>query len=148
MSNPLDVAESFWNKVKELAKNGKIISIDKVKKEIYSNEDDLKKWCEANLPDNFFKDTTSILTTYSQIVGWAVSKSAQYNQQALNTFLDADEADAWLVAYALENNLKVVTNEVPAPFSKTSIKIPDVCLAFKVPYLNPMGMFREMGERY
>ena len=53
---PLDVAHSFWNKVKELAQKGKLISIDKVKNEIYSNEDELKGWCEANLPGDFFKD--------------------------------------------------------------------------------------------
>lgn len=28
---PLDVAHSFWNKVKQLAATGKIVSVDKVK---------------------------------------------------------------------------------------------------------------------
>ncbi len=43
---PLDVALSFWSKVKQLAEEGKIISIDKVKKEIFDHEDELKHWCE------------------------------------------------------------------------------------------------------
>lgn len=38
---PLDVATSFWAKVKELAVNRSIISIDKVKDEIYQNEEGL-----------------------------------------------------------------------------------------------------------
>ena len=42
---PLDVAPSFWNKVKALALREKLISIDKVRKEIYDYEDELKKWC-------------------------------------------------------------------------------------------------------
>lgn len=146
--NPLDVAESFWKKVKALAESKKIASIDKVKKEIYDSEDELKAWCAANLANDFFRDSSSVLNSYSQIAAWAVSKSAQYKPQALNIFLDADEADAWLVAYAFEQKLKVVTNEVSAPYSKNSIKIPDVCIAFGVPFLNPMEMFREMGERY
>ncbi len=50
---PLDVAFSFWNKVKQLADYGKIISIDKVKQEIYQNEDALKPWCVTNLPRFF-----------------------------------------------------------------------------------------------
>ena len=37
---PLDIAYSFWNKVKELAEAGKIISIDKVKDELYDKNDD------------------------------------------------------------------------------------------------------------
>lgn len=53
---PLDVVQSFWTKIKSLADKGTILSIDKVKKEIYDNsshEDELKIWCEANLPDDF-----------------------------------------------------------------------------------------------
>lgn len=39
---PLDIAFSFWEKVKLLAEAGKIISIDKVKSEIYDKNDSLK----------------------------------------------------------------------------------------------------------
>jgi len=52
---PLDVAVSFWAKVRQLSHDGKIISIDKVKDELYDNNDSLKEWCKANLPDNFSK---------------------------------------------------------------------------------------------
>jgi hypothetical protein len=38
---PLDIAITFWKKVKELADNGSIVSIDKVKHEIYQNDDEL-----------------------------------------------------------------------------------------------------------
>jgi len=41
-----------------------------------------------------------------------MSKKDHYRQRALNEFLDADEADAWLVAYALEHGLSIVTYEV------------------------------------
>ena len=54
---PLDVAFSFWSKVKQLAVEGKIISIDKVKDEIYDKNDALEAWCIENLPEDFFKDT-------------------------------------------------------------------------------------------
>ena len=64
---PLDVAESFWNKIKQLAQERKIISIDKVKNEIYNNEDELKQWCVNNLPADFFNDTAQVLTAYSQV---------------------------------------------------------------------------------
>ena len=53
-SYPFDVVPSFWVKVKELADNGKIISIDKVQKELMKNNDELSQWCLNNLPSNFF----------------------------------------------------------------------------------------------
>jgi len=145
---PLDVAESFWNKVKQLAKEGKIISIDKVKSEIYGNNDDLTLWCKSNLPNDFFKDTTQVLSTYGRIANWAYLMNGHYLQKAIDEFLDAEEADAWLIAYALAKKITIVTYEVSAPYAKNKIKIPDVCMHFNVQYVNAIKMFRELGERF
>lgn len=84
---PLDVAHSFWNKVKQLADDGKIVSIDKVKSEMYDNhEDALKQWCVANLPHDFFKDTTTVVAEYGRVAMWAGSKSGYYLPNALAEF--------------------------------------------------------------
>jgi len=147
---PLDVVSSFWNKVKELAEKGSIISIDKVKYEIFRNNDALKQWCEKNLPDNFFKDTSNITSSYSQVVSWAMSKSNHFLANALNEFLDSEEADAFIVAYVLSENHDrvVVTQEISEPNSKKKVKIPDVCIGLNVKYVNVMDMFRELGETF
>jgi hypothetical protein len=145
---PLDVALSFWNKVKELAQNGNIISIDKVKDEIYQNEDDLKKWCEANLPDNFFHDSSITLSEYSTIAVWANSMSHHYKPSALQEFLDAAEADAWLIAFSLNQGVPLITYEKSEPNSKKKVKIPDVCIQFGVSYHSTIEMFRLLGESF
>ncbi|TCZ66429.1 DUF4411 family protein [Flaviaesturariibacter aridisoli] len=142
---PLDVATSFWLKVKDLATAGHIICIDKVKDEIYKNEDDLKGWCVGNLPSNFFHDTATILADYGRVCTWAVSKSSHYLQKALDEFLNAEEADAWLVSFALAKGIKVVTYETSNPAQKSRIKLPDACIPFSVPFTNTVGMFRELG---
>ncbi len=149
-SYPLDVATSFWNKVIQLAEDGKIISIDKVKNEIFKNEDELKLWCEINLPDNFFKDTSAIIPQYSQVATWAASKSGYYLPNAIAEFLDADEADAWLIAYALVNTAGniLVTHELSEPNRKNKVKIPDACIANGVQYCNTIEMLRQLGERF
>lgn len=150
MSYPLDVAFSFWSKVKQLADEGKIISVDKVKQEIYQNEDALKHWCEENLPDTFFKDTTEVLAAYGQIVAWTASRNGHYLPNALAEFLDADEADAWLVAYALTDAAEriIVTHELSEPNRKNKIKIPDVCLANSIQFSNTIEMLRQLGETF
>ncbi|MEK7256580.1 MAG: DUF4411 family protein, partial [Bacteroidota bacterium] len=114
VSYPLDVFPSFWVKVKELAAAGQIGSIDKVKKEIYENEDALKTWCEQNLLDDFFQDSAPALPLeYSQVVHWAFSKlNNPYSQPALDVFMHADEADAFLVAFAKKHALVIVTYEL------------------------------------
>ena len=98
---PLDIAFSFWNKVKRLAEEGKIISIDKVKNEIFDKNDALEAWCKENLPTDFFKDTSGILNEYQQVMAWAFSISSHYSLNAINEFMAADQSDAFLVADAL-----------------------------------------------
>ncbi len=149
-SYPLDVASSFWNKVKQMANQGKIISIDKVRNEIYFNKDALKQWCEDNLPKSFFKDTTHVLTEYGYVASWATKRSDHYLPNALAEFLDADEADAWLVAFARADisNTVVVTHELSEPNRKNKVKIPDACIAQGVKYVNTIEMFRQLGETF
>jgi hypothetical protein len=125
---PLDVAINFWQKVKKLSEEDKIISIDKVKEEIFKNDDELKKWIEKNIKSNFFKstDTQEVLDEYQKVVSWAKSKSAHYVQNAINEFLQYENADAWLIAYALaiNKNCQIVTQEKSEPTRKSKIKIP------------------------
>ncbi len=142
---PLDVVPSFWEEIASSAHKGDICSLDKVKAEIDKHEDDLRDWCDQNLPDNFFKDSTSSILAYGRIAQWANSKSDQYRPEALAVFLDSDRADAWLAAYASENSMTVVTQEVSAPESKKNIKLPDVCIAGGIHYENTIGMLRALS---
>lgn len=147
---PLDVAEGFWEKVIKIANENRIISIDKVKDEIVNNDDELTKWLEDNLPTEFFKptDTQEVLTSYAQVVNWANSKN--YLQRALTEFLKYENADAWLVAYALSlsQTCCIVTQEKSEPNRLSKIKIPDACNAFNIQNKNIIEMFRELGERF
>jgi hypothetical protein len=142
---PLDVFPSYWQKIALLAHDGKIISLDKVRSEIYKNEDDLKQWCESNLPDDFFKPFES-WDKYGELMRWAGSKlNTPYSQSALNTFMDAKEADAFLIAYAAANGNDIVTREISSPASRSSIKLPDAAQFFGVRTMLPNTMLRELN---
>jgi len=144
-SYPFDVVPSFWLKVKELAENGLIISIDKVQKELNLNKDDLSQWCADNLPHDFFKDTSQIIGSYATLASWVYSKSGQYTASAISEFLDASEADAWLVAFAMTNGNQIVTHEVSSPNSKSRVKLPDAASPHNVQCLKTVDMFRLLG---
>lgn len=149
---PLDVAHSFWNKVKALASDGKIVSIDKVKEEIYGyHEDELKSWCENNLAADFFRESTSVLSSaYPNVLQWAVSRSPSYMPRALDEFMAADKADAFLVAYALCDPaaFTITTLEVSAPLGINKVKIPDACNGLGINACNTIDMFRQLGETF
>jgi len=148
LNYPFDIFPVFWNGIKDLAGDGKILSIDKVKDEIFSNEDDLKIWCDTNLPNDFFKDTQPVIAEYAQIARWANSRNSHYTQAALNEFLSADEADAWLVAYGLKNQTTIVTHEISQPDRKNRIKIPEPCNHFNVNFINTIEMLRALRQSF
>lgn len=148
---PLDVVQSFWLKVKALSQKETIVSIDKVRKEIYDNsshEDELKRWCEANLPNDFFVNTDTVLENYISIAEWTHSMSHHFTSNAIQEFLETDLADPWLIAFAMSNNWTIVTYEKSQPERKNRIKVPEVCNHFNVKYIDTIEMFRELRESF
>ena len=81
---------------------------------------------------------------------WAISKSAHYLPNALNEFLDADEADAFLIAYALADNSNwiIVTHEISKPNQRNKIKIPEPCNALGVVFCATIDMFKRLRETF
>lgn len=146
-SYPFDVVPSFWIKVKELADEGLIISIDKVRKEILQNKDELSNWCIENLPDDFFKDTSVTISNYSALTAWVYSKSDQYSPAAISEFLDVDEADAWLIAYAITSGNQIVTHESSNPNSRKRVMLPDAANPFDVVCIKTVELFRTLGVK-
>lgn len=149
MHYPFDVVPSFWNKLIALSNSGKIISHDKVKKELCesSNPDQLSNWCQNNISDSFFADSQECIDKYAEIAIW-VNSQTQFTQNAKDEFLATDLADPWLVAYAAKNECVIVTHETSQPLAKKKIKIPEPCNNFNVRFITPIEMFRELGESF
>lgn len=143
---PFDVVPSFWKKVQQIANQNLIISIDKVREEIFKNDDELTQWCQSNLPNDFFKDSTVAIEEYSKVAVWVNSKDDHYHRRAIEIFLDTDAADPWIIAYAINQNFPLLTHEKSEPERKSRIKIPDVCNAFGVNCYTTVEMLRSLGE--
>lgn len=148
---PLDVAVSFWNKLKELMTEKDVYVLDKVKGELTEWEDELKKWIVDNVgKDQLVKfETAESVAKFKEVNMWALS-NVQYTQGAKDKFTNADRADIYLVTYAALNPYEwtVVSQEKSAPLSKTEIKLPDACAKFNVRCIHFMEMFREMKETF
>src|SRR5690606_14268941 len=114
MHYPFDVFQTFWTKIEELASKGILVSIDNVRQGLRHNRDALTLWVEESLPEGFFVASETVIHQYAQVATWATSRADHYKPAALNDFLHADEADAWLVAYSLADVGKriLITHEV------------------------------------
>lgn len=144
-----DVVPGFWDSLVDFGQKGTIQSIDWVRDEIISSHDELARWIKGD-GLVLFRDTITsnksdaVITAYKQ-VGSFVEKTARYQDIHRETFLAG--ADGWVVAYAQVIGGTVVTMEQPAS-AGTKVKIPDVCDAVHVPWINTYCMLRYLGVRF
>src|SRR5574340_1021465 len=142
-----DIAGSFWQYLVKSVNQGIITSIDKVYAEIERGKDDLCVWVQQNLPLQFFSDTdnsSDVLTNYQKLISWSCSNT-QFTVNAKAEFAQYDEADTWIVAFALSNRLTVVSQEIFNANIKRKILIPNVCHAFNVRHIDTFTFLRECG---
>jgi hypothetical protein len=143
-----DICPGFWDAIVRAYERDRVRSIDRIKAELLAAQpkEDLVVWVRTQLPAGFFYSTQTrpVIEAYTEIVMW-VQRSAQYFDSAKAKF--ATEADGWLVAYSMVHGTTVVTNEQPKPESRNSVKLPDVCTQFKVPYKNTFSMLRSLGAK-
>ncbi|GIW60632.1 MAG: twitching motility protein PilT [Patescibacteria group bacterium] len=140
-----DIAPSFWRALLQHSQARCIVSIDRVKNEIDRSKDQLATWAGNHFHGSFESTAdNNVLVAYEHVIQWAMNQS-QYTNAAKTEFARADNADAWVVSYAIANGCVVVTQEVSAPGARHKIKIPDVCRAFNVPCIDTFQMMRELG---
>lgn len=143
-----EVFPGLWESLGYYQKQGALVFIDKVFDEIKAPRD-LASWKE-------FLDSSLIVPTdgdetirlsYQQVLDWAkYALDPKFTKAALKKF--GEGADGWLVAFAKENDAKIVTNETPERRSKSEIKLPTVCKEFGVKYSRLSRMLKELGAEY
>ena len=140
-----DLVPNFWDVLVDLASNGRVESIDRVKDELQRGEDKLSQWINDHFSDAFASTgDDDVIDSYGQIMTWVMNQT-QYKQAAKEEL--ARVADGWLVAYAHSKGRTLVTHEVPSQGSKKKVAIPDVCQAFNDSYLDTFRMLRDLGVR-
>lgn len=143
-----DIAPGFWQQLIDHASMGNIISIDRVKAELLRHDDRLSDWAKTEFI-RWFASTNeaSIVQCYAKYVTWA-NNNDQFNPAAKYEFAQVDVADGWLIAYTETYGGVLVTDEQLSLDIKKKVKIPNVCDAFKVPYINTFEMLRRLGIRW
>lgn len=142
-----DVCPGFWDALVRQHETQRACSIDKVRDELLALDDKLTTWAKRKALESFFKGTTdkAVIEAFRQMVNWVQSQD-QFTAEAKAEF--ASVADGWVVAYAKANDLTVVTHEEYAADVKRKVPIPNVCLEFKVDYVNTFEMLASMKERF
>lgn len=142
-----DLAPAFWEKLVDHANEGRLESIDRVKRELDRGNDELSEWANGPFAHAFaLTADKDVIDAYREVMNW-VNSQRQFLAGAKAKF--ANGADGWLVAYAKVKKRIVVTEEVAAPDARRRVPIPNVCQAFQLqPCVDTFQMLRALGVRF
>lgn len=145
-----DIAPAFWTALLYYAEKGNLHSIDKVKDELKKGKDELAKWAEKEF-NSYFHSTEkeSIINNYKKIIQ-SIEDNQQYNKPAKEEFYKFENADPWLVAFAmsLPEKYVIVTQEVFNRDVKNKIPIPNLCESMNIEYLDTFQMLRYLNFKF
>jgi hypothetical protein len=145
-----DFGTKFWDFLLEWAQNSTVASIDKVFDEINKGYDDLKKWANEKFREYFLNTKNEqVFIQYKKLMRWADKQNNHYMRNAIDDFMKEDNADPWLIAFALidKSNYTIVTFEKPNPTRKNKIQIPNVCQKFGVECCDLYDMLKNLNFR-
>ncbi len=128
----LDLALPFRNFLRSEASNDVLGSIDKVYEEIMRGNDQLRDWSRNEFSQYFCStEIREILSNYQRVAQHARSVP-QHDQRAKDVFMQASNADTWILAFALTHDVTVVTHETLDRNIVKRIPIPNICEDFQM----------------
>lgn len=140
-----DIVPGFWTSLLSAHTNLTVHSVRAVYFELQNFADELSEWAKSTAPRTMFiEPDTGTFDSISTIVQWASTQD--FTEPAQREFNAS--ADLELIATAHSTGKTVVTLETSSPDSRKSIKIPDVCMAFNIEYMDPFTMLRQLGVRF
>ena len=140
-----DLVPRFWECLRKHAVDGRVLSIDRVKGELEQGNDELAEWVTRSFAEAFAStDDANVVEAFREIMAWVHSQD-QFTDPVKTQF--AASADGWLVAYARVHECTVVTHESFSADVKSKVKIPNVCKAFEVPWVDTFAMLRGLGAK-
>ena len=141
----LDLCPGFWESLRHFRQRGRVVSIDRVYRELETGDDALWDWAKAS-PGLFVSSAEpEIVEAFSEIMEWA-SGEPQFRAEAISEFAAA--ADGWVAAYARVHGSIVVTHERHDPNVKKRVPLGNVCHEFDLPVKDTFEVLRELHVRF
>jgi len=135
----MSLCPEYWEILDHLARCGVVFCTMEVKREIEKTDDKLAAWIRERpyffreVDEQVQENLREILKKYGRLTDSARGRSI---------------ADPWVIAHAMAEGTVVVTKESPTPEGAKRIKIPDVCTALGVEWMNDFEFLQEAGVTF
>lgn len=140
----MDIVPAFWDWLVQEVKVGTLFSSILVYEEITAGNDDLAEWAKGKKTTPLFQEPSD----EAQAIFADVSDFVLHNYAAEEANFFLAGADPWIIAQAKAQGAKVVTMEKLAGPGSKKVKIPNICMAFDVDWLNTYQLLRELRARF
>lgn len=136
-----DFAGDYWRKLDDLAKAEVIFATEEVKREIDKIDDALKEWLRGR--EYFFRKIDDKVQECLEQV---------FHDPKHHRLVDSTKqrsiADPWVIAHAMAMDAVVVTKEQFETNQTKRIKIPNVCEAMGIEWIDDFEMVRRLGIQF
>jgi len=140
----MHVVPGFWEWLDLQLDGSSIGSIHPVAEELIRGTDELAEWARDRKDRALGVDDEATQTAFGDIANHIMSHPA-FAEPHRTTFLEG--ADPWLIAKAVAIGARVVTHESKVTADSKKVKVPNVCEAFGVPYLNAYDLLDRLEAR-
>jgi predicted nucleic acid-binding protein len=140
-----DICPGFWEWMDSVC-GGDVWSIRNVRDELTGGSDELAAWAKHRQDAAWFLKVDDEATQKSFADVAAEVAKGGYSQPAMAKFLG--DADPWLIAKARVLGATIITHELPDMHSKRRVPIPNICVPFKVPFVNTFDALRKFSTTF
>lgn len=135
----MSLCPEFWDILDDLAKRDIIFCTVEVRREIEKVDDGLTEWIKAH-PHLFREITNEVQENLRQIM--------QKYGRLVDSSRGRSIADPWVIAHAIAEKAVVVTKEGMEKTGSERIRIPNVCVALGIAWMDDFQFFTAVGMRF
>ena len=141
----MNFCPAFWDWLDKQSQIGQVMSIDNVYLELTDSNDELSVWAKEKRSHFIPVSDTDTQNKFTEIANFVVSQSSK-SQADIANFLS--KADPWIIAKAATMGAIVVTHEALVPENSKKVKIPNICKAFSVEYINTYQLLLKLEANF
>jgi hypothetical protein len=140
------ICPGFWEWVRLGSGSALVGSVAKIRDEINDGDEDdeLRVWINDGQPLKFEAPDAATIHAMKEVTRWVMAQD--YDEKNRAAFFA--KADPFLVAHAMAHDCVVVTHESYVPSNSKKVKIPNVCEAMDVEWINCFEMLRKEAASF
>ncbi len=140
------ICPGFWEWVRQGSGIALLGSVAKIRDEINDGDenDELRVWINNGQPLEFFAPDAATIDAMKEVTRWVMAQDFDEKNRA--AFFA--KADPLLVAHAMAHEGTVVTHESYVPSNSKKVKIPNVCEAMDIEWINCFEMLKKENASF